>query len=74
MTSELIPTSPAGGLANREGKIIHGKNHNHLALCDETMMGTINLEPSKGFKFMLLDIICGSISGIVNHCVGHPIE
>ncbi len=49
-------------------------HHHHLALADETMSATINFEPPKGFKFMLLDILCGSISGIVNHCVGHPIE
>ena len=74
MSTEFISTSPAGVLTNRDEKIIHGQNHNHLALCDETMAATINLEPSKGFKFMLLDILCGSISGIVNHCIGHPIE
>jgi len=74
MSTELISTSPTGVLPNREGNILYGQNHNHLALCDETMTATINLEPSKGFKFMLLDIICGSISGIVNHCIGHPIE
>jgi hypothetical protein len=74
MSTEFISTSPAGVLTKRDEKIIQGQNHNHLALCDETMAGTINLESSKGFKFMLLDILCGSISGIVNHCIGHPIE
>ena len=49
-------------------------HHNHLALGDPTPSSTVSLDPTKGLKLMLLDITCGSISGLVNHCVGHPIE
>ncbi len=72
MTSNSRPTSHIGEVNNGGLASVH--HHHHLALADETMSATINFEPPKGFKFMLLDILCGSISGIVNHCVGHPIE
>lgn len=72
MTSSSRSTSHTG--EGSEIGLVNVHHHNHLALTDETMSATINFDAPKGFKFMLLDILCGSISGIVNHCVGHPIE
>ncbi len=54
-------------------------HHQHLPLADSTSLTTVSLDSAQtlargGAKMMLLDIACGSISGLVNHCVGHPIE
>ena len=50
------------------------RNHEHFALADPTSSPVIELQGVKGAKIMLIDIACGSISGIVNHSIGHPIE
>lgn len=53
----------------------HLHSHDHLSLSDETNAVTLSITPppTEG-KLLLLDIACGSISGLVNLCVGHPIE
>ena len=46
----------------------------HLALVDTSPGEVVSFEAPMGMRHMALDIVCGSISGVVNHIVGHPIE